>query len=144
MRLLPFAAALLFALPAVAADLATLPVTASGHAHAETRRAMREDGLLSVELRFLTDYAGYSGEEIYTSTDGVYVEAGGQRYPLAPDEEGHLQAPEHLELKFNYDPEKNPRVGSWKGTFTAPPAEVTEAVLILPNLAPVPLTIKDR
>ncbi|WP_435164774.1 hypothetical protein [Falsirhodobacter sp. 1013] len=38
----------------------------------------------------------------------------------------------------------NPRVGSWKGTFTAPPAEVTGAVLILPNLAPVPLTIKDR
>ncbi|RWR05810.1 hypothetical protein [Paenirhodobacter populi] len=133
--------------PAVALDPGEMPATASAKAHADLRRAVRADGKLTVEVRFLTDFAGYSGEKIYTDLDetAVHVDAGGQRYPLLRDAAGKPMAPQALELKFNYDPAKNPRVGSWKAVFVAPPAGVNEAVLILPNVAPIgPFPITDR
>ncbi|MFG6667540.1 hypothetical protein ACGK9R_10565 [Halomonas sp. HNIBRBA4712] len=39
-------------------------LTAGGHAYAEPYRAIRKEGVLHVEVRFLTDYPGYSGELI--------------------------------------------------------------------------------
>lgn len=133
--------------PAVALNPGDLPATASTKAHAELRRAVREEGKLTVEVRFLTDFAGYSGEKIYTDLDeaAVHVDAGGQSYALLRDASGTPMAPKALELKFNYDPARNPRVGSWKAVFAAPPAGVNEAVLILPNVAPIgPFPITDR
>lgn len=127
----------IFATAAHAKDLSDLPATAGGHAHAELRHADRKDGTLTVEVRFLTDYEGYSGETLYETPEGVHVEANGTSYPL-------VSAPESFELKFNYDPARNPRVGEWEAEFEAPPADVTEAVLIIPNVDPIPLRIRDR
>ncbi|MGO2149256.1 hypothetical protein [Halomonas sp.] len=39
--------------------------TASGHAYAEPYKAVRKEGVLHIEVRFVTDYPGYSGEIIY-------------------------------------------------------------------------------
>lgn len=129
-----------------ATDLATLPQTASHKAYAELRKAQRKDGLLTIELRFLTDYAGYSGEVIYPELADaeIFVETDSARFALAKDDAGKTIAPDALQLKFNYDPAKNPRVGTWKATFEAPPADVMQGRLILPNIAPIPFQIKDR
>lgn len=128
------------------ADMAALPASASGKAHAQLRKADLKDGKLTVELRFLTDYAGYSGEEIYADAAkaDIHVEADGKSFPLAKDDAGKPMAPAQLMLKFNYDPGKNPRVGTWKGTFDAPPAGRETATLVMPNFAPVSLKIKNR
>lgn len=130
-------------------DYSDLPQTPSTHAYAELRDADREDGKLSIEVRFLTDRSGYSGETIYRdladATSTIYVEAGGKKYSLVNDEDGKPDADERLELQFNYDPDKNPRVGSWEGVFEAPPAEVTEATLILPNVEKIgPFEISNQ
>ncbi|MBJ3777329.1 hypothetical protein [Acuticoccus mangrovi] len=131
-------------------DAAALPQTASGHAYAEVRRAVRKADALTIELRFVTDEAGYSGEAIYADLDeaslgAIHVEAGGRRYDLARDAAGKPRAPTALELTFNYDPSKNPRVGSWKGVFSAPPGDVVDATLFLPNVAVIgPFAISDH
>lgn len=97
-------------------------LTAGGHAWAEVRRALVKDGMLHLELRFLTDYVGYSGEKIY---EGI--------------------PPEKLELSFNYDPQRNPRVGEWRADFVAPEQDVAEAWLHMPNMAPIgPFPISRR
>lgn len=124
--------------------------TASGHAYAEPYRAVRRDGVLHLEVRFKTDYPGYSGELIYEDIpldriDGrIYAEFGDQSFSLLR-EEGEIQAPDRLHLGFNYDPERNPRVGAWKADFVAPMHDVNEVTLFMPNVAPIgPFIIHDR
>ena len=125
-------------------------LTAGGHAWAEVRKATRKDGVLHVEVQFLTDYSGYSGEKIYDAIPAdrldasVYVSAGDQTFPLWR-EGGVAALPDRLELAFNYDPGRNPRVGKWAGDFVAPGADVSEVVLHLPNVAPLgPFPVRDR
>ncbi|MFT4012239.1 MAG: hypothetical protein QM682_02330 [Paracoccus sp. (in: a-proteobacteria)] len=137
--------------PVHAFDAAGLAVTTSGKAWAELHKANRKDGKLSIELRFLTRTSGYSGEVIYTDLAALpaaevpHLTAGGRDYPLFLDAAGKPMAPDRAETSFNYDPEKNPRVGTWKAVFEAPPAEAGDVMLILPNVAPIgPLGIKDR
>ncbi|MBL3587591.1 hypothetical protein JMM61_19935 [Rhodovulum sulfidophilum] len=139
------------AMPALADDIGSLPATAGGHAHAKVVHAIRKDGALKVELRFVTDYASYSGETLYDGLDAanademIWVEAGGRRYPLSRDTSGTPEAPAALELTFNYDPARNPRVAKWEGVFEAPPAGLDEAELVLPNVAGIgPFRIRDR
>ncbi|MGI6245587.1 MAG: hypothetical protein ACOYJQ_07445 [Pseudochelatococcus sp.] len=142
------ASALLFSAvcaPAHALD-ATKPTTESGKAWATVRKAVRQGDVVSVELRFETDYEGYSGETIYEkpADDAIYLTAGGKRFPLL-QEDGKLAAPAELKLKFNYDPGKNPRVGDWKARFSAPPADAADVMLTLPKVAPIgPITIREQ
>lgn len=124
--------------------------TASGHAYAEPYRAVRKEGVLHVELRFVTDYAGYSGELIYKDIpleriDGlIYAEFGDQSFSLLR-EKGRVVAPNSLRLGFNYDPERNPRVGAWQADFVAPQHDVDEITIFMPNVAPIgPIAIRDR
>lgn len=49
----------------LSAEAAEKPLTAGGHAWADMRRAAVRDGILHLEVQFLTDYVGYSGEKIY-------------------------------------------------------------------------------
>ena len=134
----------------VLADEAERALTAGGHAWAEVRKATRKDGVLHVEVQFLTDYAGYSGEKLYDAIPAdeldasVYVSAGDQTFPLWR-EGGVAALPDRLELAFNYDPGRNPRVGRWEADFVAPGDDVAEVVLHLPNVAPVgPFPVRDR
>lgn len=124
--------------------------TASGYAYAEPYKAVRKDGVLHIEVRFVTDYPGYSGELIYEDIpleriDGViYAEFGDQSFSLLRDD-GDVVAPASLHLGFNYDPSKNPRVGSWKADFVAPMHDVNEVTIFMPNVAPIgPIAIRDR
>lgn len=133
--------------PAYALDQAK-PATASEKAWANVRKATRQGDAVLVELRFETDYEGYSGETIYEKLadgaidDAIYLTAGGQRFPLLRDD-GKVAAPAELKLTFNYDPGRNPRVGDWKARFVAPPADAKDVMLTLPNVAPIgPITIK--
>ncbi|MFC0219590.1 hypothetical protein ACFFJ7_14420 [Pseudochelatococcus lubricantis] len=131
-------------LPAHAAEEAR-PLTASGKAWATVRKAVRQGDTVAVELRFETDYAGYSGETIYEKVaDGaIYLSAGDTRFPLLRENDKPA-APDELKLKFNYDPTKNPRVGDWKARFAAPPADAANVTLTLPNVAPIgPITIRN-
>ncbi|MCB8890180.1 hypothetical protein [Vreelandella malpeensis] len=135
--------------PAFALDTQRAP-TASGHAYAEPYRAVRKEGVLHIEVRFLTDYPGYSGELIYENIpleriDGlIYAEFGDQSFSLLR-KQGDVVAPKSLRLGFNYDPERNPRVGSWKADFVAPLHDVNEVTLFMPNVAPIgPIPIRDR
>lgn len=124
--------------------------TASGHAYAEPYKAVRKEGVLHIEVRFVTDYPGYSGELIYEDIpleriDGlIYTEFGDQSFSLLR-ENGGVVAPDSLHLSFNYEPDKNPRVGTWKADFVAPMHDVNEVMLFMPNVGPIgPITIRDR
>lgn len=141
--------AMLASLTAFALNAERAP-TASGHAYAEPYKAIRKDGVLHIEVRFVTDYPGYSGELIYEDIpleriDGlIYAEFGDQSFSLLR-EEGSVVAPDNLHLGFNYDPSKNPRVGSWKADFVAPMHDVNEVTIYMPNVAPIgPIAIRDR
>lgn len=113
--------------------------TSSGHAWAEVRRATVKDDVLHVEVYFLTDYVGYSGEKIYENIPAdrlnasIYVMKGDQTFPLWL-KDGQPAMPDKLELTFNYDPQRNPRVGKWQADFVAPGHDVKEAFLQLPNV----------
>lgn len=133
--------------PAFALDNAK-PMTQSDKAWATVRKAVRQGDVVSIELRFETDYPGYSGETIYEKLDDgaidnvIYLSAGDQRFPLHRTD-GKVAAPAELKLKFNYNPDKNPRVGDWKAQFDAPPADAGDIMLTLPNVAPIgPITLK--
>ncbi|MBE0463046.1 MAG: hypothetical protein ACTIDY_10130 [Halomonadaceae bacterium] len=135
--------------PALALNAEQAP-TASGHAYAEPYKAVRKDGVLHIEVRFVTDYPGYSGELIYEDIpleriDGqIYAEFGDQSFSLLR-QDGGVVAPDNLHLGFNYDPSKNPRVGSWKADFVAPMHDVNEVTIFMPNVAPIgPIAIRDR
>lgn len=117
--------------------------TKSGQAWASLRKAVRHGEVVEIELRFETDYAGYSGEIIYDDLPGadaarrtIFLTAGDAVFSLAT-ENGEPAAPAELRLKFNYNPAKNPRVGSWVARFVAPPADVETVILTLPNLPPI-------
>lgn len=133
-----------------AAQTSENAMTASGHAWAEVRRAVARDGVLHIKVQFLTDYGGYSGEVIYESippedlNEQIHVINGDQTFPLWL-EDGEADIPGKLELSFNYDPQRNPRVGKWEGNFISPGPDVTEAYLQLPNVALIgPFKIKHR
>ncbi|MBE0404023.1 hypothetical protein CZ787_17820 [Halomonas citrativorans] len=135
--------------PAFALNAERAP-TASGHAYAEPYKAVRKEGVLHIEVRFVTDYPGYSGEIIYEDIpldriDGqIYAEFGDQSFSLLR-EDGGVVAPDNLRLSFNYEPDKNPRVGTWKADFVAPMHDVNEVMLFMPNVAPIgPIVIRDR
>lgn len=136
-------------LPALALNAEQAP-TASGHAYAEPYKAIRKDDVLHIEVRFVTDYPGYSGELIYEDIpleriDGqIYAEFGDQSFSLLR-KEGGVVVPDSLHLGFNYEPSKKPRVGSWKADFVAPMHDVNEVMLFMPNVAPIgPIAIQDR
>ncbi|MGV6871764.1 hypothetical protein ACUSIJ_03610 [Pseudochelatococcus sp. B33] len=138
------------AIPAAVHAADDKPLTKSGKAWATVRKAVRQDNTVAIELRFETDYEGYSGETIYEKLsadamdDAIYLTAGDKRYPLHR-ENGKAAAPGALKLTFNYDPKKNPRVGDWKAQFDAPPAEAAEVTLTLPNVAPIgPIAVKTQ
>ncbi|MFT3689137.1 hypothetical protein [Paenirhodobacter sp.] len=128
-------------LPAFA-EVPQKAMTAGGHAWGEVKRAVVKDGVLHVEAQFLTDYVGYSGERLYADIPAdrlnaaIYVMKGDQTFPLWL-RDGKAKVPGKLDLTFNYDPQRNPRVGKWQADFVAPEADVTEAFLILPNVAPI-------
>lgn len=135
--------------PAFALNAERAP-TASGHAYAEPYKAVRKEGVLHIEVRFVTDYPGYSGEIIYDDIpldriDGqIYAEFGDQSFSLLR-EDGGVVAPDNLRLSFNDEPDKNPRVGTWKADFVAPMHDVNEVMLFMPNVAPIgPIVIRDR
>lgn len=135
--------------PAFALNAERAP-TASGHAYAEPYKAVRKEGVLHIEVRFVTDYPGYSGEIIYDDIpldriDGqIYAEFGDQSFSLLR-EDGGVVAPDSLRLSFNDEPDKNPRVGTWKADFVAPMHDVNEVMLFMPNVAPIgPIVIRDR
>ncbi|MBZ5488947.1 hypothetical protein HW452_15590 [Halomonas aquamarina] len=141
--------AALITTPVLALNAERAP-TASGHAYAEPYKAVRKNGVLHVEVRFVTDYAGYSGELIYEDIpleriDGlIYAEFGDQSFSLLR-EDGDVVAPDNLHLGFNYDPSRNPRVGSWKADFVAPMHDINEVTIFMPNVAPIgPIKIRDR
>lgn len=141
--------AALASLPVLALNAERAP-TASGHAYAEPYKAVRKDGVLHIEVRFVTDYPGYSGELIYEDIpleriDGlIYAEFGDQSFSLLR-KDGGVVVPDNLHLGFNYDPSKNPRVGSWKADFVAPMHDVNEVTIFMPNVAPIgPIAIRDR
>lgn len=141
--------AMLASTPTFALNAERYP-TASGHAYAEPYKAVRKEGVLHIEVRFVTDYPGYSGELIYENIpleriDGlIYTEFGDQSFSLLR-ENGGVVAPDSLHLSFNYEPEKNPRVGTWKADFVAPMHDVNEVMLFMPNVAPIgPIAIRDR
>ena len=130
--------------PAIAQD--TRAATASGQAWAEVSRAVSQDGILHVELRFLTDRPAYPGERIYDDIPAdrlnamIYVMKGDQSFPLWL-EDGKAMVPDRLELRAG----DGPQVGHWQADFVAPHHDVTEAFLHLPNLAPVgPFRIERR
>lgn len=123
--------------------------TASGNAYAEPYKAIRKDGVLHIEVRFVTDYPGYSGELIYEDIpleriDGqIYTEFGDQSFSLLR-ENGGVVAPDSLHLSFN-DSENSSRVGFWKADFVAPLHDVHQVTLFMPNVAPIgPIVIQDR
>lgn len=124
-------------------------MTASNQAEAQVIRAVRTDGQLKVDLRFETVADTFGGEIIYADLSSnridrdVYLEAGGQRWPLSAA--GKAAIPKTLRLNFSYDRKKNPRVGSWQGLFVAPPPTVKHVTLSLPDLPPIPdIAIVDR
>ncbi|MGO2149457.1 hypothetical protein, partial [Halomonas sp.] len=74
----------------------------------------------------------------------IYAEFGDQSFSLLR-EDGGVVAPDSLRLSFNYEPDKNPRVGTWKADFVAPMHDVNEVMLFMPNVAPIgPIVIRDR
>ncbi|ATA23620.1 hypothetical protein BIY26_12940 [Brenneria goodwinii] len=131
-----------------AAERPTAP-TNSANAEAQVMRAIRKDGELKIDLRFETTADTFGGEIIYSGLTPndldtqFYIEANGQRWPLSAA--GKQKTPKELRLNFSYDRKKNPRVGSWQGIFSAPPAEVAQVTLKLPGLPPIPsIAIVDR
>ncbi|CAK9885789.1 MAG: hypothetical protein XXXJIFNMEKO3_02206 [Candidatus Erwinia impunctatus] len=114
--------------------------TPSGYASATVIRAVQKQDRVEVELRFETDVDGYSGESIYHNpsdaswNDDFYIEVNGKSYPLARSSAGERLAPDSLALTFCYNTKKNPRVGSWQATFTAPTTPINQITLSLANL----------
>ncbi|MCG8710112.1 hypothetical protein JHU04_003393 [Brenneria sp. 4F2] len=138
-------------LPALSAHAAERPrvTTNSTNAEAQVMRAVRQDDELKIDLRFETTADTFGGEIIYSNLSPedwatqFYVEADGQRWPLST--EGKQKTPGELRLNFSYDRKKNPRVGSWQGTFVAPPSGIDQVTLKLPGLPPIPaIAIIDR
>ncbi|KAA9001794.1 hypothetical protein FJU30_05750 [Affinibrenneria salicis] len=151
LRTLALCGALL--LPALELQAAARPTvaTASGNAEAQVMKAVRKGGELQIDLRFETTADTFGGEIIYSHMTPAeqqaqfYVEAGGQRYPLLADAAGKMRTPEELRLNFSYDRKKNPRVGTWQGTFAAPPAGVNSVALKVAGLPAIPaIAIVDR
>ncbi|ADO42421.1 hypothetical protein [Ketogulonicigenium vulgare] len=127
----------------------TMAPTASGYAYANIKKADRSVGVLHIEVEFITDMQGYSGELIYgpipaTDLDStIYLQAGDAHLPLIRVD-GVANIHDTMQLAFNYNPNRNPRVGRWQGDFIAPEG-AAPVYLILPNVAPIgPITIRDR
>lgn len=136
--------------PAGAEDLPQVR-TPHGDAVAKVLKAVRENGVLHVELRFEATSEPFGGEIVYRDVkpeqwaSAFHVDAGDQRFALLRDSAGTPAAPAELRLNFSYDITKNPRVGAWKGDFAAPPAAVKEisvSVLNLPAIEHVAIVDK--
>ncbi|ARO14335.1 hypothetical protein BVG79_00987 [Ketogulonicigenium robustum] len=117
-----------------------MAVTEGGHAYAKVKKADRVDGVLHVEIEFVTDYQGYSGETLYQALaeGAIFIRAGDATYPPIDS----AAVPDKLQLTFNYNPEASARVGRWKADFVAPASDAAE--LVMPGIAPIPLAIRDR
>ena len=102
-------------------------------ASAEVIRAKRKGDNVEIELRFNTLVEPFSGAIIYEKLDRdtIYLSHGEQKWPLASSEDA---APQELKLNFSYDMTKTPRIGQWKGKFTAPPTDINEVDIHITGL----------
>lgn len=114
--------------------------TPHGDAVARVLKVVRENDVLHVELRFEATSEPFGGEIVYRDVkpeqwaSAFHVDAGDQRFLLLRNAAGAPAAPAELRLNFSYDITKNPRVGAWKGEFSAPPATVKEISVSILNL----------
>ena len=113
--------------------------TAAGHdatLEAYVTDATRKDNVLTVKVRFkpiadTNTSSVYDGKVPYES---IFVVAGEKKYMLLKDSSGvPLTSPNVKGTYFNEAQAKRPFVATWYGKFPAPPSEVKDFSLSLPD-----------
>ncbi len=108
---------------------------------AELTEATREEGVLTVKVRFRNQGAEpihHSFETGHGDYSYFYVTAGDQKYFILKDAEGAPLAPKYLTVDL--DPGATT---TWWGKFPAPPSTETMFDLVMPDVTPfedVPIT----
>lgn len=135
--------------PATPSAAATPPVPATplptgsfstGEVEAQVTEATRKGGILTVKVRFaVAEGASFpTNTWLYSNPDAgykeAYVVAGDKKYFVLKDAEGAPLMPPGLMLNGRKD---RGAVGIWWGKFPAPPAEVRDFSLALPQTSPL-------
>lgn len=129
------------------APLATGMVSA-GTAEAQVVEAVRHGDILTVKVRFKGLADNLTGQSLYTGIDkdalakSFYLLVGNKKYLLLTDSNGVPLAPNSVMFSSRAGV---PYVGSWYGSFPAPPKDVKEVYLTIENVEPLgPIAITDR
>ena len=120
----------------------------TGAAQANVVEASRSGGILTVRVRFVRTQGAEDNifHTVYSKPgdleETAYLVAGDQKYFLLTDAEGDPLTTPALQLQIDRD---KPLAGVWWGKFPAPPPEIREVSLTMPEVEEIgPIPISDR
>lgn len=111
-------------------------LTHSGIAEGQVTEAVRNGDILSIKIRFKPVVAGkaemvYPGISQDDYENSFYLVAGNKKYLLLKDSNGKPLTNPKLVVRTEKD---SPIAGAWQGKFPAPPKEISEVSLTIPNV----------
>lgn len=132
---------------AQAAPLATGMIN-KGTAEAQVVEATRHGEILTIKVRFKGLTGSINNDPLYLSVDksdiekSFYILVGNKKYLLLTDTKNVPLTTPSVVLNSR---DGAPYVGSWYGSFPAPPADVKEVYLTMSGVEPLgPITVTDR
>lgn len=124
-------------------------MTSHGTAEAQVVEAVRQNGILTVKIRFGPVRTPGGGSDFHTlygnpkkAQEEIAVVAGDRKYFLLTDADGMPLTPPDMMVKVTKDA---PLAGTWWGKFPAPPAEIKTVSLTLPEVEAIEnIPLSDR
>ncbi len=124
-------------------------MTSHGTAEAQVVEAVRQNGILTLKIRFGPVRAPGGGTDFHTlygnpkkAQEEIAVVAGDRKYFLLTDADGMPLTPPDMMVKVTKDA---PLAGTWWGKFPAPPAEIKTVSLTLPEVEAIEnIPLSDR
>ncbi|CAN7606771.1 hypothetical protein LJR219_004626 [Phenylobacterium sp. LjRoot219] len=124
-------------------------MTSHGTAEAQVVEAVRQNGILTVKIRFGPVRAPGGATDFHTlypnpkkAQQEIAVVAGDRKYFLLTDADGMPLTPPDMMVKVTQDA---PLAGTWWGKFPAPPAEIKTISLTLPEVEAIEnIPLSDR
>lgn len=124
-------------------------MTSHGTAEAQVVEAVRQNGILTLKIRFGPVRTPGGGTDFHTlysnpkkAQEQIAVVAGDRKYFLLTDADGMPLTPPDMMVKVTKDA---PLAGTWWGKFPAPPAEIKTVSLTLPEVEAIEnIPLSDR
>ena len=124
-------------------------MTSHGTAEAQVVEAVRQNGILTLKIRFGPVRTPGGGTDFHTlysnpkkAQEQIAVVAGDRKYFLLTDADGKPLTPPDMMVKVTKDA---PLAGTWWGKFPAPPAEIKTVSLTLPEVEAIEnIPLSDR